>query len=196
MQKIFKVYIIRDKHTQQIMYAGLTRQTLETRFNSHVYKKKLNRAKYQIELVHEDLTIEQAVVLEKMLIQQYDLLNTGWNKSPGSIDGSSQYHSEEQKKKWSQERKNKPVSPKHAEKNKIARLGKKNTEKHNKALMSAVCKKVICIETGKIYNSAREAARDMKLQYSKISLVCNGKRTTTGGYHFKFVETVEPNRND
>lgn len=196
MQQIFKVYLIREKLTDKIMYVGLTRQTIQTRFNSHVSRKKLVRTKYQIELVQADLTIEQAVVLEKMLIQHYDLLNTGWNKSPGSIDGSSQYHSEEQKKKWREERPGKKVSEEHAKKNKIARLGKKNSQKHNETLLQINRKKVICVETGIVFQSARHAAKEMNLSYSKISLVCNGKRSHTGGYHFKFVETVESNRND
>ena len=196
MQKIFKVYLIRDKHTLDIMYVGLTRQTLDTRFKAHIYEKKLVRTKYQIELIYDELTIEQAVILEKMLIKQYDLLNKGWNKSPGSIDGGSQYHSEEQKQKWRNERPGKPVSPDHANKNKMARLGKKNTPEHIDAIKKHTCKKVMCIETGITFNSAREAAKQMNLQYSKISLVCNEKRTTTGGYHFKFIETVETNGND
>lgn len=196
MQKIFKVYIIRDKLTEAIMYAGLTRQTLETRFHSHVKHKNLNRNKYQIELIQDDLTLEQAVILERMLIEQYQLLITGWNKSPGSINGYSNYHSEEQKQKWSEERKGKKVNPLHAQKNTIARLGKKNSEAHTDAIIKAIQKPVICIETGIIYKSARAAAKDLNLCYSKISLVCNGKRSTTGNLHFKFVETVEISRND
>lgn len=48
-------------------------------------------------------------------------------------------------------------------------------------------KPVICIETGTIYESQTAAARDLGLQNSKISLVCNGKRKQTGGYTFKFI---------
>lgn len=48
-------------------------------------------------------------------------------------------------------------------------------------------KSIMCLETGKIYKSAREAAKDLNLNYSKISLVCNGIRPTTGKLHFKFV---------
>lgn len=41
-------------------------------------------------------------------------------------------------------------------------------------------KKVICITTGDIFNSTREAAEAMNVQQSKISLCCNGKRNYTG----------------
>lgn len=199
MQNIFKVYIIREKLTNEIKYAGLTRQTLETRFNGHIQRKKLNRSKYQMELIQENLSLEQAVILEKMLIANYKLLENGWNKSPGSIDGNSQYHSEKQKEKWRKERPGKPVSLEHAKKNRIARLGYKNSPEScfkRQIAMEKKVKSVICIETGIIYKSIHHAGRELNLRYSKISLVCNGKRNTTGNLHFKFIETVETNRND
>jgi len=48
-------------------------------------------------------------------------------------------------------------------------------------------KKVLCIETGKVYKSAKECADEMGLLRSGISMVCNGKRKTHKGYTFKFV---------
>lgn len=45
-----------------------------------------------------------------------------------------------------------------------------------------------CIETGVIYYSAREAARQMGLQQSAISKCCRGKQKTSGGFHFEYVE--------
>lgn len=45
-------------------------------------------------------------------------------------------------------------------------------------------KKVKCIETGRIFESAHDAGRKMNLNFRLISSVCNGKRKTTGGYHF------------
>jgi group I intron endonuclease len=41
-------------------------------------------------------------------------------------------------------------------------------------------KKVICLTTNEVFNSTREAAERMNVQQSKISLVCNGKRSYTG----------------
>lgn len=196
MQQIYKVYLIRDRHTLEIKYVGLTRQTLETRFSGHVQRKKISKQQYQIELVQGDMNIEQAVALEKLLIIQYDLLNKGWNKSPGSIDGGSQHHSDKQKEKWRTERPGKPVSEQHAEKNRVARLGKKNSDYHKQMVSEKKSKSVLCLENGITYRSARHAAKELNLHYSKISLVCNGLRRTTGGLHFVFAETVETNRND
>lgn len=48
-------------------------------------------------------------------------------------------------------------------------------------------KKVYCVELDKTFESGAAAAKELGLQASKISLVCNGKRKSTGGYHFQFV---------
>lgn len=182
MRKEYKVYILRDVQTEAVVYAGLTRMTLQRRLQSHKTRFK-DKPKFQIELVAENLSIEEAVELEKMLIQQYKLLETGYNKSPGSINGGSNFHSEEQKKKWSEERKGKPVSPQHAEKNRVARLGHKNPPDR-----PYFQKAVMCLNDGKQFPSARAAAKYYKINYTKISLVCNGKRLSTKGLRFVFVE--------
>lgn len=76
--------------------------------------------------------------------------------------------------------------------------GKKLSEKTRKKLLEArrkhtkpigaerPKKSVICIETNETFESIHEAARAKGLLYSKISLVCNGQRKTTGGYHWKY----------
>ena len=49
-------------------------------------------------------------------------------------------------------------------------------------------KKVLCIETGEVFESTMEAYRKTGINQSSISQVCNGKLRTTGGYHWKFVQ--------
>lgn len=49
-------------------------------------------------------------------------------------------------------------------------------------------KQVMCVETGVIYESIKEAARQTGLCKQKISYCCRGIRyKKTGGYHWKFV---------
>lgn len=182
----YKVYLIKDR-AGIIWYCGLTRSSLRVRFNDHVCRRKFDRTKYVIELVTDNLTLLEAVELEKLLIAQYSLLEKGWNKSPGSINGSSNFHSSEQKTIWSYDRRGSKVSAEHATKNRIARLGKTNSDFHKQMISEKKSKPIMCLETGKIYPSARVAAKELNLSYSKISLVCNGKRTTTGGLHFRFI---------
>lgn len=49
-------------------------------------------------------------------------------------------------------------------------------------------KKVLCVETGIIYYSTQEASRQTGINNTGISKVCNGKRKTAGGYHWKFID--------
>lgn len=49
-------------------------------------------------------------------------------------------------------------------------------------------KRIECVETGQIFDSFADAARKTKLNRTKIVSVCTGKRKTTGGLHFKYVD--------
>lgn len=46
-------------------------------------------------------------------------------------------------------------------------------------------RKVICINTGKIYNSIKEAAEDLNVSHAAIYYACVGKRDSVGGYKGK-----------
>ena len=48
-------------------------------------------------------------------------------------------------------------------------------------------KKVLCVETGEIFESVREAERKTRISNSHISKVCKGKRNIAGGYHWKWL---------
>lgn len=48
-------------------------------------------------------------------------------------------------------------------------------------------KKIFCVTNGKIYNSSREAAKELDLCYKQISQQLNGKQHKVKGYVFKFL---------
>lgn len=48
-------------------------------------------------------------------------------------------------------------------------------------------KKVLCVETGEIFESTKEAERKTGIAHNHISKTCNGKLKTTGGYHWRYV---------
>ena len=57
-------------------------------------------------------------------------------------------------------------------------------------------KKIRCIETGKIFESAREASKWVEFvreidycHHDYIKLVCKGKHKTYFGYHWEFVNS-------
>lgn len=45
---------------------------------------------------------------------------------------------------------------------------------------------VMCIETGIIYKSTREAERQTEIKHQNIGQACNGKYKTAGGYHWRY----------
>jgi hypothetical protein len=49
--------------------------------------------------------------------------------------------------------------------------------------------KILCIETGQIFESAKKASEEMGLNHGNISSVVNGStiRRAVGGFHFKKV---------
>lgn len=47
--------------------------------------------------------------------------------------------------------------------------------------------KVLCIETNIEYNSAKDAERNTGVDSTSIGRVCNGKRKSAGGYHWKWI---------
>lgn len=51
---------------------------------------------------------------------------------------------------------------------------------------------VICVELGKIFNSIKEASKELEIQQAHISGCCNKRRhyNTAGGYHWKYAEEV------
>lgn len=49
-------------------------------------------------------------------------------------------------------------------------------------------KSVLCVETGNVYSSTGEAARQTGASQASISSCCNGKQKTAGGYHWKYVD--------
>lgn len=50
-------------------------------------------------------------------------------------------------------------------------------------------KRVICIDTGEVYESFADAARRTGLNRSKIVSVCTGNRKTTGGLKFRYADS-------
>lgn len=58
----------------------------------------------------------------------------------------------------------------------------------NRKAAAVISKPVRCVELNKIFNSAREAARQLNLSFVCIGKVCLGRSKTTGGYHFEFAK--------
>ena len=113
--------------------------------------------------------------------------------------------SEETRKKISESNKNRKISEKQKEKLRQINIGKKLSEETKgkiseslkghkvseetkRKIKEASSKPVKCIETEIVYSSIAEAARENNICPSHIGSCCNGKRKTTGGYHWSFID--------
>lgn len=65
-------------------------------------------------------------------------------------------------------------------------LGFRMSKNGRKSLAEKRKKKIVRIEDGKVYNSITEAAEDINLSVSMISMQLHGNYSRAGGYHYKF----------
>lgn len=54
--------------------------------------------------------------------------------------------------------------------------------------MSYLTKRVLCVETGRIYDSVLQASVETGIHKTGIANCCRGKRKTTGGFHWEYVD--------
>ena len=52
-----------------------------------------------------------------------------------------------------------------------------------------ISKPVYCVELNKVFDGARQAARELGLDNSNIIKCCKGKLKTVGGFHWRYAET-------
>lgn len=68
-----------------------------------------------------------------------------------------------------------------------AMKGKKHSEETKRKMSETHSKKVLCLETNEVFESARDAQRKTGIFRSNISSACLGKLKTTGGYHWQYL---------
>lgn len=170
----YTIYLIKQDGIP--CYVGMTKMTLQKRFSLHcnnkrtgaMYKpiKKYGKEHFTIEEIDKSDNKQDAILKECFWTVFYEERFNLYNQ----IIGHQTYHNEETRKKISE-----------------AHKGKQFSEEHKRKLSDAKKKyPVQCIETGEIFPSLSEAARQANINCGNIRQVCNGKRKTAGGYRWKF----------
>lgn len=214
MNKKFKVY----RHTLKEdgrSYIGQTCLTLERRSGQNGYRykhcpkfwnaiEKYGWDSFEHVVIEDNLTLEEANILEEKLIKEYNSIENGFNINLGGRNHLWSLEQQQQMKERNLGEKNpnygKPRSEetkrKIGEANRIAQLGKHHSE-GTKKKMSETHKKdipILCIEKNIIFSCPTDAAVGIGLEPKKaghITEVCKGKRKTAYGYHWSYVESKE-----
>ena len=170
------------------------------RNNWHFYNaiQKYGWDNFQHEILYTGLTQEEAAQKEYELIAQYDATNEerGYNRDYGGTVRRPM--SAETRQKISAAHKGKattkgPAHPQWGKKGPLSQnYGRKHTPEE-RALMSANNTRkipVVCIEDGKVYSSAVEAAKDKGTYGGSINACCNKRPhyNTAGGYHWRYLD--------
>lgn len=162
------------------------------------------------EIWYTDLTVEEANALEIKMIEKYNSANRefgynidlGGNQTGKVSEETKRKHRENQlgeKSHWYGKTGalnpmfGKKMSEEQKEYRRILQTGKKHTEE-SKLKMSQnhhAKRKVVCVDTGEVFDSITIAANAKGLNYRHISEVCTGKLKTTGGLHWKYYEGGE-----
>jgi len=142
-------------------------------------------------ILKENLTLDEANYYEQFYISQYqsNKREKGYNLTSG---GKNYKPSEETIEKLKQSHLGYKHTEEQKKKNSLNNLGKHNrphTDEEKKKMSEIKKKKVICLNTGQIFNSIEEAAKWCNLKgWGHISDVCKNKRKSSG----KHPVTKEP----
>ncbi len=95
---------------------------------------------------------------------------------------------EESKEKQRQAMTGRKHTPEHCEKIRQSHLG----QGWKSSTYEKCCRKIRCVETGKIFDSIKTAAEHYGLKRPNISAVLAGKNKTSGGFHWEYVDGKPP----
>lgn len=170
------------------IYIGQTTQTLDKRRKAHerAYKyksskemiiakaiKKYGKENFTWEIIDTATSLDELNQKEEYWINKLNSLaenGYGYNDKRG---GNNHKHSERTKNKISK-----------------AQRGELNHAFGKKGSLNPKSKKVINLNTGKIYESANICSKEEGLSLSHICATCRGERATTGGFSFRYLNSL------
>ena len=206
-KKEFIIYVHRNKVNGKC-YVGQTCQIPEDRWgaNGNGYSRqtvfynailKYGWDNFEHIILEEHIPPELVDERESYWAIEYNaLVPNGYTILTGQ--GESILTSEEYSKIRSKQMKEVWKNPEYREKIKIKRQEEwqdpevrekclKNLDRSGKGAKK-MAKKVLCVETGEIYESTRDAERKTGICHNNICQVCNGDRKTAKGFHWEYVK--------
>lgn len=164
MDDNYKVYKLTSPSNK--VYIGITKQRIKKRWlNGKGYKKcpaifnainKYGWESFKKEILYEGLNEEEAKVLEKQLIKQYNSFNKkyGYNLTEGGDGTCGRKFTEEQKEKLRLKHLGKTISAEQREKLRKANLGKHHSEETKRKMSNS--------RKGNHYNLGRKLSEETK----------------------------------
>lgn len=121
----------------------------------------------------ENLTEEQAKEYERFYILHYNSYENGYNSTFGGDGISGHKHSKRTRKQMSASRK-----------------GIRHTDEWSKHIAESqmMKKRVICLDTGEIYDSPQDCSNATGIRYEYILSACRNAIKSTNGLHFQYVD--------
>lgn len=206
------VYMHVNKINQK-KYIGITKNLPEERWvNGNGYKRqafynaiqKYGWDNFDHVILFDNLTQSEACEKEKEMIFYYQSNNKsfGYNVSPGGENGHNDLWNDpeyrivqtrERKDRWNDVQ----FREKHAQSMKVAMENDSYKQKQsiktkerwdNGEFSDIFCKPVMCLETGIIYKSVKEASDKTDIHRTDIGKCCNKEQKTAQGYHWVFYD--------
>ena len=208
----YTVYILTNKVNNKI-YIGTTKRKLSVRFNNgrgYEHQKdfyadiyKYGWDNFEQEIFASNLTESEAFNMEKTLITKFREIDPDmlYNRDAGGKYGKhcedtkeiiraanvGRVITEEAKEKIRAARAKQIFSPEVIEKRNAKLKGMKRSPETRKAISECKKKKILCVETGKVYNSMTDASNDLHISLSCVSQQCKNIIPHAKGYHFEYV---------